>query len=237
MKQILLDSCPAKLMFEEPLSNKMEMISRGNSKSFNDNPERVKNAKNEEDRYSHAVPLDILICHLLPYLRHTTQIIIIKEDKNPLLCCDASTTRKPTDIVKILAMRQKGVNVLFGCEVGKHPERGYLDFVEAELSLFVGRVSNGGCWYSGKVVVNHQVKKVLQGDGADELLNSLSKVFSKEKCLARSSINIGSLGKRSFLTASQIQEAILFAIMYTMVYSLCGKTREACCQAATISLL
>jgi hypothetical protein len=35
MKQILLDSCPAQLNFKEPLSNKIEMIKRGNSKSIN----------------------------------------------------------------------------------------------------------------------------------------------------------------------------------------------------------
>jgi hypothetical protein len=59
-------------MFKKALSNKMEMISSRNSKSFNDNPEIVKKTKNKEDRYSHVVPLDILICLLLPYLRHTT---------------------------------------------------------------------------------------------------------------------------------------------------------------------
>jgi hypothetical protein len=42
MKWILLDSCPAELTFKEPLSNKMEMMSRGNSKSFNENLEIVK---------------------------------------------------------------------------------------------------------------------------------------------------------------------------------------------------
>ncbi len=31
MKWILLDRCPAQLDFEEPLSNKIEMIDRGNS--------------------------------------------------------------------------------------------------------------------------------------------------------------------------------------------------------------
>ncbi len=86
-------------MFKKPLSNKMEMTSRGNSGSFNDNPEVVKKTMNREDRCSHAVPLGILICLLLPYLRHTTQIMVIKEGKNPHLCYDASTTRKPTDIV------------------------------------------------------------------------------------------------------------------------------------------
>ncbi len=41
VKRILLDGCPAKLTFEEPLSNKMEVILRGNSNSFNKNPEIV----------------------------------------------------------------------------------------------------------------------------------------------------------------------------------------------------
>jgi hypothetical protein len=99
MKQILLDSCPAELIFEEPLSNKMEMISRGNSKSFNDDPEIVKKTMNIEDRYSPVVPLNILICLLSQYLRHTRQTMVIKEDKNPCLCYDASTMRKPTDII------------------------------------------------------------------------------------------------------------------------------------------
>jgi hypothetical protein len=34
MKRILLDGCPAQLKIEETLSNKIEMIERGNSKSF-----------------------------------------------------------------------------------------------------------------------------------------------------------------------------------------------------------
>jgi hypothetical protein len=33
MKQMLLNGCPAQLDFEEPLSNKIEMIKWGNSKS------------------------------------------------------------------------------------------------------------------------------------------------------------------------------------------------------------
>jgi hypothetical protein len=99
MKQILLDSCPTELTFEEPLSNKMEMILRGNSKSFNKNPETVKITMNKEDRYRHVVPLDILICLLSPYLRHTMQTMVIKEGKNQCLYYDASTTKKPNDII------------------------------------------------------------------------------------------------------------------------------------------
>ena len=78
----------------------MEMILRGNSKSFNKIPEIVKKTMNKEDRYSHAVPLDILICLLSPYLRHTMQtIMVIKEGENPRLCYNASITKKPTDII------------------------------------------------------------------------------------------------------------------------------------------
>ena len=57
MERILLDGCPAKLTFEEPLSNKMEMISRGNSKSFNENLDVVKKTMNKEDIYSRVVPI------------------------------------------------------------------------------------------------------------------------------------------------------------------------------------
>ncbi len=62
-------------------------------------------------------------------------------------------------------MHQKGVKV-FGGATGKKLDRGYLDFDKAEFSLFVGRVADVGCWHSGNVVVNHRVKKVLQGGGA-----------------------------------------------------------------------
>ncbi len=48
IKWILLDGCPSDLTFEEPPINKMEMISRGNSKSFSKNPEIVKKTMNKE---------------------------------------------------------------------------------------------------------------------------------------------------------------------------------------------
>ncbi len=42
IRQILLDGCPAQLTFKEnSLSNKLEFISHGNSKSFVDNPQLV----------------------------------------------------------------------------------------------------------------------------------------------------------------------------------------------------
>ncbi len=72
IKQILLDGCPAQLTFEEPSSNKLEFISRGDPKSFVENPQLVQKTMNKEDCYSHLVPMDQLLCKLSPYLRHTT---------------------------------------------------------------------------------------------------------------------------------------------------------------------
>ena len=61
MKRILLDGSPCELTFEEPLENKSLMIQRGNSKSFNKNPELVLNTINKEDQYNQVLPLDELL--------------------------------------------------------------------------------------------------------------------------------------------------------------------------------
>lgn len=99
MERILLQGCPCELQFDEPLDNKLEMIRRGNSRSFKDNTDLVLKTMNKEDRYSHLVPLDESICRFSPHCRHTTQTMVIKKGKNDRLCWDGSTTRKPTDIV------------------------------------------------------------------------------------------------------------------------------------------
>jgi hypothetical protein len=54
---------------------------------------------NKEDRYSHLVPMDPILCKVSPYLHHTTQSIVIKEGKNDRIVWDGSTVLKPTDIV------------------------------------------------------------------------------------------------------------------------------------------
>ncbi len=48
-ERILLDGCPAELMFTEPLDNKLKMIRQGNLKSFDDNPDLIRKAMNKED--------------------------------------------------------------------------------------------------------------------------------------------------------------------------------------------
>jgi hypothetical protein len=99
MKRILLNGCPAQLDFKEPLSNKIKMIERGNSKSFNNNTTLVLKTMNKEDQYSHLIPLDEIMCRFSPYCRHTTQTMVIKAGKSDRLCWDGATTIKPTDIV------------------------------------------------------------------------------------------------------------------------------------------
>jgi hypothetical protein len=53
MKCILLDGCPAELTFEEPLSNKMEMISRGNSKKLH---QESRNSKKDNEQGGQVQP-------------------------------------------------------------------------------------------------------------------------------------------------------------------------------------
>jgi hypothetical protein len=53
----------------------------------------------KEDRYSHLVPMDPILCKFLLYLCHTTQSIVIKEDKNDCIIWDGLTVMKPANIV------------------------------------------------------------------------------------------------------------------------------------------
>jgi hypothetical protein len=82
IKRILLDGCPAHLIFEEPSSNKLEFISCGYSKSFVENLQLVQKTMNKEDRYSHLVPMDPLLCKLSPYLHHTMQHIVGRQEQS-----------------------------------------------------------------------------------------------------------------------------------------------------------
>jgi hypothetical protein len=54
---------------------------------------------NKEDRYSHLVPMDLLLCKLSPFLCHTMQSIVIKDRKNDCIVWDGSTVTQLTDIV------------------------------------------------------------------------------------------------------------------------------------------
>ncbi len=70
-----------------------------NFKKFNNNTNLVLKTKNKEDRYSHLIPLDEIMCCFSPYCCHTTQTMVIKVGKIDRICWDGSTTIKATDIV------------------------------------------------------------------------------------------------------------------------------------------
>ena len=99
VKRILIDSCPVELKLDQPLLNKLTMIERGNSRTFNNNPNLVLKTMNKEERYGHLLPLHNLICKFLRYCCHTTQTLVIKADKNDRLCYNGTTTQAPTNIV------------------------------------------------------------------------------------------------------------------------------------------
>ena len=99
MKRILLQGCPAKLAFTESAKSKRDMIDRGNQKNFVDNPDIVNKTLNKEERYNHLIPMHEVICLLSPYLRHTSQGLILKDGKSPRMVWDGSTKRTPLDNV------------------------------------------------------------------------------------------------------------------------------------------
>jgi hypothetical protein len=99
MKRILLEGCPAEFMFTEPLDNKLVMLKRGNSKTFEANPDLVRKAMNKEDRYSHLLPIDKDLCRISAYCHATAQTVVIKPGKADRIAWDGSTMLLATDIV------------------------------------------------------------------------------------------------------------------------------------------
>jgi len=99
LKRILINGCPSRLNFDETLHNKLRMINRGNSKSFNEHPDLVRETLNKEDKYSHILPMDEDMPLISPYCRHTPQGLVTKPGKNPRLVWDASRMMKPDDVV------------------------------------------------------------------------------------------------------------------------------------------
>ena len=76
IKTILTKGYPSKLMFDDLKRNTIMMFVRGNQKIVLDNPDFVNKIINEEDRYSHLLPLHEWVCRLGPHLWHKSQGII-----------------------------------------------------------------------------------------------------------------------------------------------------------------
>ena len=99
VKRILLQGCPSELVLSKSSESKLSMMRRGNQKSFVKYPDIVTKTINKEDRYSHILPMHEMICKLSPYVRHTSQGMVVKEGKNPRVVWDGSTKHSPLDVV------------------------------------------------------------------------------------------------------------------------------------------
>ena len=86
-------------MFTEPLDNKLEMLKRGNLKTFEANPNLIKKAMNKEDWYSHLLPINKELCRASAYCHTTAQMVVIKPGKADQIAWDGSTMLLATDIV------------------------------------------------------------------------------------------------------------------------------------------
>jgi hypothetical protein len=97
--RILKDGCPSLVQWDEPSSNKFDLLRRGNQKSFDENVAIVDKTLNKEDKHSHLVSLQDWVVYFSPFCRHTSQGMVVKEGKNPRVVWDASTKRTPHEIV------------------------------------------------------------------------------------------------------------------------------------------
>ena len=99
MKRILTQGCPFEINYEEDTAHKMEMLSRGNQKSFEDFPEIVDSTLNKEERFSHVLPVEDWTPSFSPFMRVTPQGLNQRPNSNPRVIWDGSTKRLVTDEV------------------------------------------------------------------------------------------------------------------------------------------
>jgi len=99
IKRILTHGCPANLEFEEPDDSKLNMMRRGNQKSFVENPDIVRKTVNKEDKFSQLIPIEEWCCLFSPYVRHTPQGMVCKINSNPRMVWDGSTKLTAMDTV------------------------------------------------------------------------------------------------------------------------------------------
>ena len=99
IEQILTQGCPYSLEFQEETSSKLQVIARGNQKSFTKNLPVEKKTMNKEDRYSHPIPMPGWVCKLGPNMRHNSQGMVAKQGSNPRQVWDGSAMYTSMDIV------------------------------------------------------------------------------------------------------------------------------------------
>jgi hypothetical protein len=95
IRRILLQGAPAKFQLTESSESKMEHINNGNQRSLDDNPQKVKETINKEERYSHIICLPEFFAEISPYARVTPQGLV----KNKRIVWDGSTKRFESSVV------------------------------------------------------------------------------------------------------------------------------------------
>jgi hypothetical protein len=99
MRRILSQGCPFEIDYEEDTAHKMEMLSRGNQKSFEDFPDIVEKTLNKEERFSHVLPVEDWTPAFSPFMRATPQGLNQRPNSNPRVIWDGSTKKLVTDEV------------------------------------------------------------------------------------------------------------------------------------------
>ena len=99
MQRITDDGCPAVMDYWEESDNKMALLKRGNQKSFDENPAVALSTMVKEVKHSHLAACADWLIETSPYMRHTSQGMVVRMGKNPRVVWDASTKRSPFETV------------------------------------------------------------------------------------------------------------------------------------------
>ena len=101
--------------FEEPDDSKLNMMRRGNQKSFVENPDIVRKTVNKEDKFSQLIPIEEWCCLFSPYVRHTPQGMVCKINSNPRMVWDGSTKLTAMDtVMNEITLTDEEADITFG---------------------------------------------------------------------------------------------------------------------------
>ena len=97
--RILTQGCPATLSKHFSKKNKMKLLRQGNQKSVNENKKAVIKTMNKEDRHSHLIPLNAILCRFSAYAHHVSQGMNMKKPESPRIVWDGTNKKHATDWV------------------------------------------------------------------------------------------------------------------------------------------
>jgi len=120
IERIPTQGCPLRLSFKETSEMKASIIQKGNQATFKMNPEIVIKTMTKEEKHSHVLPVKFWVLHFSPWCRHTAQGMQIKPGKNPRVIFDASTKRRPHEVIlNDMTTTEFEANITFGAAKSK----------------------------------------------------------------------------------------------------------------------